>query len=497
MITIDLNYLASLDEKIKSGQLNQVKRELDLISKQKNIARKYIIKIANLARRVGYQRLSVKLLEHIVRPNKTQVYNATSEELIEYAISTMRLGSATEALNILLKIDRQKYPDVSLYISFCYFTRWNYKEAIPLLESYIKVQSLSAYQVIVGKINLASAYINSRDFKNAKKTLEDILKNADPEKNKLIIGNAHELYAEYYINQKKVSEASQHIANAYQILHKVHYRYEVYNKKWLAILKLISTRSQAAGIKELTQVRSLAYEKKLYEVIRECDFYESYFTNNKKILTKLYFGTPHPHFRERIKELLGKDEDFDSFYVWNSLEKNVSLKSTFDVHNGVDLRTGKSIKSGSLLHKLLQALCSDLYKPLSTQELFSIIFPTEHFNFVYSTRKIHDLVFRLRNWFSENQIPLSVNSTGRGEFRIQSIGNYGIKIAPFHQLTDSKDYFLSQLKQKIKSKYFSCKDVIDIMGLSRASTKRYLNRSVKSQQLIAVGKGRSAKYSFI
>ncbi len=493
MKPLDKKTFDELEAKIRTGELAEVKQFLDDIKFTK-IPRAFILRLANLARRVGYQRYAARLLHPIVRPQKPIHPPATAEEKIEYAVNIMRLGVAKEALTILAAIDAENYPDVKLYKAFCNFNTWDYALAVPLLESYLKSPKLSQYQLLVAKINLANAYLNSLEYEKAKLILSEITASDENQSNKLIIGNAHELLTEYYVNQGDVKNAKKHVAAAEKILSSIHYRYAVYNQKWQAIIKLMNPKTKAEGLHDLAKVRAQANTRKLYEVIRECDYYEAILTQNYDLLAHLYFGTPFESARRKFLNRLGPVNTDE--YLWIPAQTQERNLPVFDCEMGVDLSSQQSLKGGGLVHKLMQILCSDFYRPFKVQALFSLLFPDENFNFLSSTRKVHDLIFRLRVWLEENKIPIIVASTGRGEFQIQTLKPYAIRVRARATAVGSIDLFIKELKHKIRAPDFSVFQAIEAAGVSRSKAKRLLKEAVNIKLLKIKGKGRGVRYAF-
>lgn len=494
MYQFDISTLQKLEENLQAGQMETTKQFLDKISKQK-IKRNQVAKVASLARRVGFHRLAIKLLAPIVCPKKPTSQVATDDEKIEYAVNLIRISLVNEAFIILSAIDEKKKPDVLLFKSFCYFVSWDYDKAIPLLKQYIKFESVSDYQKLVAQTNMAAGYISEVDFFNAEKILKNILTSADHVKNKLLIGYTHQLYAEYYINLDDSKKAQAHISVAHDFLRKTHFRYELYNLQWSAIIKMMSLNTLVEGQNLLNAVRAEAIQKKVWEVLRDCNLYEALLTQNSELLIQLYFGTPHEKYRQRIIKLNNKKINIPEYYTWLPMGKPSNENHLLDVIKGEDKFSVARLKLGGLTHKLLQILVSDFYRPFKLQTLFSLLFSEENYNITTSLHKVQDLIGRLREWFIKNSIPLDVVSTKREEFHLKFLKPYAIRLKIYNGLLSTLDYFLESLQKKFPDESFTVKDVMLVSGYSRAQAKQLISEALVSKRLVVFGVGRSTRYN--
>jgi tetratricopeptide (TPR) repeat protein len=483
--------LNRLDVDLRAGKLETVKQALEKMESQK-FPRPLLVKIANLARRAGHQRYAVRLLRSIVRAEKPIIPEASAEEKIEYAVSLLRLGGVAESFNILAELDGNKHPEILLYEAFCHFNTWNHGKAIPLLEKYVSSGSVTGYQLLVGKSNLALAYTVEMQFEKGKKVIEDILASADKKSQKLLVGFAHQLYSELLIGQRNEKQALVHLKAAEELLKDANYRYSLHNNQLSAVIKLLSPKTSEKGIAELKKVREIAAQKKLWEFLRDCDLYEAALTKNKEILTKLYFGTPFENYRKRLFQMYGEEVTFDADFIYCPLGKPQHENFCLDVNAGVDLKSGSKIGIGQLLHKLLVVLSGDFYRPFKLQTLFSILFPDEYYN-ASSPHKIYDLIRRLDAWFKTNGIPIKVISH-REEYRLKLTNPYGLKIKPFVNVEGPMDKFVDHIKSAFKDEWFSCADVVKLTGFSRSKAKRFLREGIELNKIESSGQSKTTRY---
>jgi tetratricopeptide (TPR) repeat protein len=490
---IDNKLIDELDAMIRAGELATVKGILEKIYYVK-IPRAFIVKIANISRRVGYHRNALRLLNPLVRPRKPIHPPASQDESVEYAIGLMRIGVVGEALKILRSVKDQNNPETLFNTALCLMTSWNYAEVIPILKKYLTSAKVSPYQMLVGKINLASAFVNDLKFDSAEEVLKEILSDANEKDHKLIVGYAHQTFAELEVNVGRFKQARKHLEKAQEYLRDSHYRYALYNEQWSAICSLLETKCSAASLKALNRVKQLAATKKVWEVIRDCELYQALITQDTDKLEKIYFGSPYPAFRDRVLRLYKKKLPLSEEFVWAPLQPPKSEKYILDVVEGVDRRSGAKLKKGQLLHQLLQILTSDFYRPFKVEALFSALFENEYYDFNRSAHKVYDLIGRLRTWLKENAVPMEIVNISRTEFRIEFLEPYLLRIKPFHGVRSSDDVFVEKLKNSFSDKSFSCRDVMLVTGMSRATCKRYLREAVNKSELTASGEGQFRRY---
>jgi hypothetical protein len=413
-------HIETLEAKVRAGDLDTVKAELEKLRYEK-IPRNFRVKLANLARRVGHHRYALSMLTDIVRPKSPIKPEPSLDEKMEYAVNLIRIGILPEAAKILNSLDENANPEVLQYQAFCHFGNWEYKLAIPLLEKYVDSAKTNPYQKLVGQVNLAAAYINEMKTEAAKSILSEIIKNADPEKNKLIVCAGHQMYAELLVNIHDIKNARIHLDQAKQFLKGAHYRYQLYNDQWNAIADL-------PNVKNLHKVKAVATQKKVWEVTRACDLYEAVYTQNEELLLKIYFGTPFPEFRKHLLKLYKTKVVIPEYYDWIPGKEPKNKKAYFDVAEGTDITTNITANKGKLTHKLIQLFASDFYRPFKVEAVFAHIFSDEIYNYEHSNHKIYEGISRARDWLKKNKVPLEIANSSRGEFKLETTEPYFLRV---------------------------------------------------------------------
>src|SRR5206468_2581133 len=121
------------------------------------------------------------------------------------------------------------------------------------------------------------------------------------------------------------------------------------------------------------------------ETVRDCDLHRSVATKDEKLLLHVYFGTPHPTFRERILAEYGGSVALPSRYLWKKTGKSSRILDLTDPE-------ALGLKPGQLLHRALLLLCSDFYRPVRLAALHSRLFPDRYFHPTATPNQIHQLL---------------------------------------------------------------------------------------------------------
>src|SRR5262245_3892538 len=116
-----------LEALIRAGNFAEARKRIRQI-KVKTIARSEALTYANLAGRLGYNQLSVRMLSPIIQRDKPGTAAASNEEKVQYANGMRKLGAVSAALKILDPIDLDQCPKAALELTFCYFAQWKYDQ---------------------------------------------------------------------------------------------------------------------------------------------------------------------------------------------------------------------------------------------------------------------------------------------------------------------------------------------------------------------------------
>ena len=248
-------------------------------------------------------------------------------------------------------------------------------------------------------------------------------------------------------------------------------------------------------------------------MVRDCDFHLGVAQRDIAILLHVYYGSPFPSYRKKVKEKLRDlGAPLPDAYDWRP---GTVLNATSERHhktlcieNGELLPKGSGLKPGQVLHRLIIALCSDFYRPHSVARLHESLFPDQHFNPKSSPDLVRQAVLRLRAWTQEQKLGFEVVECGNGSYRLDSardVGRLRIKTqredAPFAREFDPLKLRTESFRAKLEmmfdhSKPFRAKTVANAFGLPQRTANRMLTELVAEGCLEKIGSGRSPLVSY-
>ncbi|MBI4402806.1 MAG: hypothetical protein HY537_01515 [Deltaproteobacteria bacterium] len=487
------NTLDELDRLIREGHAQSARRKLFKLCTTK-IPRSVTLPLASLARRVRLAGQGIRLLNPFVRSTRKAPADASDAERVEYGACLLGIGATEEALNLFRQFDARKMPDVLLYEAFALVTQWDYAGSIPLLTTYLQNPQLSDYQRLVGKTNLAAACVHEKKLTGALALLETLIQETHRANLLLLQGYCLQLLAQGQILQQKWSAARQSLSGAASVLKDAGTLDEFFVRKWQAVLEVSKNGPRSGSLIQLRKVASEARALGHWETQRDCELVEATVTRNKKLALYLHFGTPYPAFRSRIISEMGPTFRIPSEFVWDgSLTANA--RTIIDLKSG-KLPNGSGLKVGQTLHRLLVALCTDFYRPLRVAPLHYLLYPDEFYNPLSSPMRVHQAIKRLKIWFHQTAIPLTVEENN-GTYRLVQKGSCAISIPRDKACNSLKDYSLSLLRTGFKQTPFTAADAQNALNISRMSVLRLLQAATRAGTIQRTGTGSVTSYRFI
>ncbi|MEZ4873533.1 MAG: hypothetical protein R2827_15085 [Bdellovibrionales bacterium] len=188
----------------------------------------------------------------------------------------------------------------------------------------------------------------------------------------MLIGNIYELKAQisFKAGDYELAKKDLQTASYFQVDNRG--LSGLYLEKWVAVINAFSASTRNQGIHSLKDVLKKARKLSIgrpHENVTT--FYRR--LRGMNILKKVYFGTPLPGYRTRMLPTLRP-------LSWQNL-LFFTCKIVFGSAARLDLKSGlidgRSVgfNAGSLLHKVLQSLCEDLYRPVPWPPYFQMCFP--------------------------------------------------------------------------------------------------------------------------
>jgi hypothetical protein len=392
---------------------------------------------------------------------------ATDAETAEYAGLLIKIGSINEASRLLRTLDATKNSQIRLFMAFCDIAEWDYHSATHHLKKLLEMP-IEPYAALVAQVNLASALINTRQYGEAEQIIEIAMLEARTNRYMRLLANLLELRTQLALAKNDFASANADLAAAELLIGRQETNDQMFLLKWRAVIEAKTT----GKVDPLLRFRNQAIARAEWESLRECDYQilQLEFTNSR--FEHLMFGTPHRHFRERVVSGLGL----------KPLDLNIYVLGQ---HHGypIDLTHGRG-----KLHETLVSLLCDFYAPQSIGMLFSRLFPGEYYHYMHSPNRVHQLLWRTREWLKRDLVPLEIKESA-GLFSVQLGIGVGVRI-PFDRTAqlrenDQVDFPKSE---------FSAKDLQTQLTLSQTTVARLIRRGLQSGEIVSFRESRSIRY---
>jgi hypothetical protein len=285
-------------------------------------------------------------------------------------------------------------------------------------------------------------------------------------------------------------------------------RYEFFVKKWKAIIDLLQNPKERGPRDVIARLKTEGATAGNWEATRDFEFFEAVSVREKELFLRVYFGTPHESYRKRVYKIYHPDFRIPSHFDWlvsipggERATHTVALvpdvpemtPRKFDLEKGCEIGGKAMLAQHPLLLNLLRLLCRDFYRPIPLGTLVSELYPDEYYNPVTSPEKAHRAVKRLRIWFKENDIPLTVTLKNNA-FRLLATGPYIVSTTMKHELVGKNEAYLERLKAHFGSQTFNAKSAAEILDVSINTALKFLRWSVEGKKILQLAGGRSTKY---
>jgi tetratricopeptide (TPR) repeat protein len=469
-----------LENLVVAGKHSECREVLDGIQ-PRAIPRSWAARFGMIAFRVHHPTYTLKVLHRFIYPENHFDEPATVQEKTVYASALYTFGAIDESLKILDSMGSGEIPEVWFHTAGAHFCSWNYEAGIPYFKKYIQSSQIDSYKRLVGKVNLASAFIFTCDWDSARELLDQAMTECQSQNYRLLLGNCYELLAQIEIFQGRYENALELLDRAMESLKDQGGFYELYAEKW-RLIALCMKDTNLNNLNTLKVFRGKAFALGHWNTVRECDLFEGLVTKNDELIRKVIMGTPYEPYRRRVRKL------FDTHLI---AKGQYELLLTEGDPRGPETPIFDPNKKGTapgalyerpLLLALYNALLSDFYQPANLGRLFQKIYPDEKFNPYSSPDRVLKLLKRLNTWFGENGYPIQI-SFKKSEFRLLSSTPIVVVVHRGASLsaTDGK---ISELKGRFQSKTFSTADVCETLGISKSSANRLLAEALKEGKLI-------------
>jgi hypothetical protein len=351
-----------------------------------------------------------------------------------------------------------------------------------MLRDYLKMESISAQEVLIGKLNLAAALVHERLFDEAAPMLKNLRDETLKSSPGLFYGNTLELSAQLAIEMKEWKQAQSFLQLAAEQLKNTSDSL-LFVKKSQAILDYL--RGTTHGMRALFDVRREAEDRSHWETVRDLDLYIGRFLGDHQRLRHVYYGTPYPAFRERICREFGEELVVGDHFV-------LSFSPTSE-RKPIDLFAGGPSTCGSVCWRLSAAFLSDFYRPFRTGELFGTVYPGEYFNPDSGPLRVRQAIWMFRRWLSK---PCPTLAVDRGPDGYRLAGRRcSIRVPRKLPSTERFHLVVERLQAVFGSQEFSSPEASRVLHLSPRTARRTLAKVRAWGAISSVGAGKATRYS--
>jgi tetratricopeptide (TPR) repeat protein len=464
-------FVQECDAYIRAGKPHLAGHRLTSLGRTP-IPRVWRLPLAKLCRRAGLYGQGLRLLGRVVCGPTAR---ASAAELTEYAALLLRSGAVDEAIDRLKTVDPAEAPEAQLIRAFAHFYRWEYREAVPHLEKYLQ-SPLSNDAILVGRTNLATAYLDSRQHRLAEEWISGNIEMARSH------GHTHlETYnraslAQLRLQEGDLASARMAIAAAFQAVGDTQA-----NSNWLILkLKLIIDGLEEKTLSPFDELRRLAVEKKDWAALRDADLFSLKIDFRQQNFLHLYFGSPLPGQREHFCQELGRRPD-RKIYIFG--KKTVPR---FDLDTG-RLDDKNLIHAGHKCHNLIRLLLQDFYQPLRIGGLHAGLFPGQHFDSSSSPDRVHQIVRRTRRWLDDNNIPVRIQED-EGFYSLVIDGDFSFRVPLDRPVKDAAHFQLDKLMAAFADgRIFSAQEIQGHLQTSLATVHRLIQQGIENGVIERIG----------
>lgn len=420
---------------------------------------------------------------------RRKIGSSADGELSEYGVLLLRAGAVDEGLRILNQVDPAAAPEVLLYRAFGHFSRWQFLEAIPILETYIR-SSVSEYEGLVGRVNLAFALIETQQFDLAKAQIDEVFTHPSRAKYLRLQSNCLAMQAQVHLQRRNLNEAKSSLEAAQRIFD-TDTNFGANDQSFIRKTKLIIESLESHSLAPLKRLRTYAQQNREWETLREVDLFSLQIEFKYERFLHLIFGTPSARFRERICQDVISLPDRTHYVLGPKSAPRLNLEDGTISSASFQRPSRKTLQ-------LFNLLLNDFFQPMRIAALFFGLFPGEHFDAVTSPNRVHQTISRARAWLKSEKIPLNI-SENDGFFSVEIQGDFSILVplerGAAREVTYNWDRHWDLLRSAfVGSSEFSAQAVCDRLSLSRSSVQRLLSRAVADGKVIQLGQKRGTIY---
>ena len=468
-------------------------------SRMRTEARLQLAYQANQVRAFG---VAASLLFRRVKPSAQGVYGGSEEERAEYGYSLAQLGCIGEASRILGPLDPRKLPRLYRFQAFTLFRQWEWNRAADLLRGGLTHSGLSEMESLTCRGWFASALLHGRRaFNEAIPILEDLRARTGPTEFRGIHWIAWHTLAQAQLLRGDAKETRRCAKAMASLVEDEPEAFgSLYARKWNLLAKLMEGDRPAIR-KELAEVQEGFRAARLFGPVRSIDYYIVLVTRDPALLSRLYFLTPFPAFRQNILSALGMKEDSLPTEFDLALGKAGASTAVMNLLDG-RCRAGErdlaQLKPGQAPHRMLSALAEDAYFPPTSGMLHELVFSEEHFNPASAPSRVGQVMMRLRRWLEDAEVPLQIREN-HGFYTLASERGMRLRFPRPSLAAETNDdprlsAAVAELARRFGEKPFSASEAEEALSLRRSSAVALLREGNEAGLFEREGAGPATRY---
>lgn len=485
----------AIHERIVAGNISEAQKQLGSLNPAK-VPREMRLAFATFCRRVNLPQLALLILHKPVRGDNRTPPTASDEERAEYAGSLVRLGAVEEAQHILAPLVDRDHPPAVLFRIHALTNQWDYAGTLPLLRRYVQYPSLSDYERLVGRANLAVTLVHEKLSQEALPLLE-ALHGETKEKSPVIHASIVKLQAEMFLYLEEWKRAEEKLEEAWGAIKSKDSLDAFLIQKWRVLGVLFRDRDRSA-VETLNEFRIEAFKRKHWETLRQLDYYEAICTHNETLLTKVCFGTPFRAFIETARSEFSGKLEIPQTFSWQLGGSSGVVGPQEEINLVPSAAAPGPFPLGLQSRALILALASDFYRPFWAARLHSQLFPDRHYHPIHSVHAIHQAVYRLRRKLEVLKSPLMIVEDDR-VYRLASKRPLHLKlpIPKKEGAYEKLPFLLEKLRMAYAASEFSAPQAAKALACSERQALYILREAVAASLIVREGAARRTRYRLV
>jgi tetratricopeptide (TPR) repeat protein len=472
--------IQTCQELIRNGDQSQAARLLNAVNTAR-VPRPYRLPLTSLCLGLDLLGQGFRIMSPIISPKaRGRSEPATPQEQATYASLLEVSGNIKEALKRLTTIDAKSVPQTLLYQAYCHMACWRSEQAVECLRNYLKLD-LPPSERRAAQLNLASALTGVLEYNQALNSLNELAAEYHQEKNVRMFNAAVRLRAHIKCYQGDVKGAR---ADATLVTGQGAVGADYFHN--FELISFLEAR-ETGKIESIIKFRVEAERAGFWFGVRNADLNRQRVHYEKGPFKHLYFGTPYESFRRRIRREIGREAS-EPFYVLGP-----KLAPRFNLMTA-ELDGVEVLNPGKKVHQLLEILLRDFYVPLRMGGLFAELFPDEYFDIFSSPERVHQVIWRARDWVKEQELPIEIHEHN-GFYSIRLTGQFSFLIPLEHHGVDSHSINCSKLDKAFGTEQtFAAREGRALLDLSPAGFKKFVSQAVARGELARMGHNKTTVY---